>query len=510
MRMITHFLARKSVSSTSAAFAVPTPGKAGPLGAEDRSEPTLADIAARVGGENEELRNLLIETDRRIGALDDLREVFRNLAEPMGSALQALEQEKTDNVTLRNSLAELRAAHESVCSEFSALEKRAAELESAGEELRRELALAQEATRGLERDKTELTSEIVAVRAELANLESQLAQDTAHGRALSEANQILVDHANSADKRIVELQSEGALMREKLLLLENDKRSLQTALDQTLAEMSRLSRRLTESENAFTAARVRLEQMDSRLAAAENERATLATARDEANERHRSEAYALNLQLEALRSRAATAEELFSEVRQTVVTHTEEIRGLERKVVEATIARNATEKVIEQLTAAGDALEGKTRELEQGRASLMDRCNSLAETLKARETSLAHAEQKIKSLTDRIAETEVEAGAYRTKTDQRIDELKASLQRERVELAVAQGALETTRRDYARLQRDMLTGREAPRRKRSAPLEEVSKEPSKSRNGSGDGHGRAPKAVEAEPEGGAAEPSSTR
>ena len=279
MRTITRFLARKRVASTSAFAVLAKPGS---LDAEDRSEPTLADIAARVGGENEELRNLLIETDRRIGALDDLRGVFRNLAEPMGSALQALEQEKADNVTLRNALSELRAAHDSVCSEFSALEKRAAELESAGEELRRELALAQEATRGLERDKTELTSEIVAVRAELANLESQLAQDTAHGRALSEANQILVDHANSTDKRIVELQSEGALMREKLLLLENDKRSLQTALDQTLAETSRLSRRLTESENAFTAARVRLEQMDSRLAAAENERATLATARDEA------------------------------------------------------------------------------------------------------------------------------------------------------------------------------------------------------------------------------------
>jgi len=499
MRTITRFFARKGGAFRSAAFAVPTPAKPGSPGAEDRSEPTLADIAARVGEENKELRNRLIDTDRRIGALDDLREVFRKLAEPMGSALQALEQEKADNVTLRNALSELRAAHESVCSEFSALEKRAAELESAGEELRRELALAQEATRGLERDKTELTSEIVAVRAEVANLESQLAQETANGRALSEANQILVDHADSADKRIVELQSEGALMREKLLLLENDKRSLQTALDQTLAETSRLSRRLTESENALTAARVRLEQMDISLAAAENERATLAAARDEADERHRSEAYALNLQLEALRSRAATAEELLSQVRQTVVTHTEEVRVLERKVVEATIARNATEKVIEQLTAARDALEGKTRELEQGRASLTERSNSLAETLMARETSLAHAEQKIKSLTDRIAEIEVDAGAYRTKAKQRIDELNASLQREGVELAVAQGALETTRKDYARLQRDMLAGR---------ALEEVSKEPSKSKNGSGDGRG--PNAVEMEPEGGVAKASSTR
>src|SRR5262245_42050990 len=226
MRTITHFLARKGGASTSAAFAVPTPAKPGSPAAEEPSEPTLADIGARVGEENEALRNLLIDTDRRIGALDDLKDAFRNLVEPIGSALQALEQEKSDNVGLRNALAELRADHESVRSEFSALEKRAAELESAGEELGRELALVQQAARGLEGDKAELTSEIVAARAEVANLESQLAQKTANGRALSEANQILVDHANSADKRIVELQSEGALMREKLLLLENDKRSL--------------------------------------------------------------------------------------------------------------------------------------------------------------------------------------------------------------------------------------------------------------------------------------------
>jgi len=400
MRTITHFLARKGVASTSTAFAVPTPTKPGSPTAEEPSEPTLADIGARVGEENETLRNLLIDTDRRIGALDDLKDAFRNLVEPIGSALQALEQEKSDNVGLRNALAELRVGHESVRSEFSALEKRAAELESVGEELRRELTLAQQAGRGLESDKTELTSEIVAVRAEIANLESQLAQETANGRALSEANQILVDHANSADK-------------------------------------------------------------------------------------------------------------LLAEVRQTLAARTEDIRVLERKAVEATIARNATEKVVDRLTVARDGLDTKTRELEQTRASLTERSSILAETLKARETALAHAEQKIKSLTDRIAEIEVDAGAYRAKTERRIDELNASLQRERVELAVAQGALETTRRDYARLQRDILAGRGAPQR--SATLEEVSdtaKEPSKSRNGRGGGRG--PKAVEAEPEGGEAEPPSTR
>src|SRR5499427_4300216 len=98
MRTISHFLARKGVASTSTAFAVPTPAL---LAAEEPSEPTLADIGARVGEENEALRNLLIDTDRRIGALDDLKEAFRNLVEPIGSALHALEQEKSENVGLR-------------------------------------------------------------------------------------------------------------------------------------------------------------------------------------------------------------------------------------------------------------------------------------------------------------------------------------------------------------------------------------------------------------------------
>ncbi len=66
-----------------------------------------------------------------------------------------------------------------------------------------------------------------------------------------------------------------------------------------------------------------------------------------------------------------------------------------------------------------------------GCKSLTERSNSLVETLKAREASLAQAEQKIKLLTDRIAEIEVDAGAYRAKTERRIEELTESLQRER-------------------------------------------------------------------------------
>ena len=110
-------------------------------------------------------------------------------------------------------------------------------------------------------------------------------------------------------------------------------------------------------------------------------------------------------------------------------------------------------------------------------------------------------------LTDRIAEMEAEANAYRAKAERRIDELSASLQRERVELAVAQGALETTRRDYMRLQRDILAGRSQQTGPNLEVVSDTTKEPHKTKNGKGAG-GR--KAAEAGPEAGAAEPDSTR
>jgi chromosome segregation ATPase len=308
--------------------------------AQNRSELTLAEIGARLGEDNEKLRNLLIDTGHRIGAIGDVQQAFRSLAEPVNTAIRELDQERIENGKLRSSLAELRIGYDNLHGKFAALEKRAAELDTDRAGSEQQLAHAQQNARGLQRDKSELTTEVAAARANL-------------------------------------------------------------------------------------------EQMEISLLAAQAERSALCTARDEADERHRSDAYTLNVRIEALRARATTAEKLLSEARQSLVLRTEELRLSERKTAEAIIARTTAEKTIEALTTARDALGTKAQKLELGRKSLTERSNSLAETLKAREASLTQAEQKIKLLTDRVAEIDVDAGAYRAKTERRIEELTESLQRER-------------------------------------------------------------------------------
>ena len=57
-----------------------------------------SDVGSRMGEENEVLRNLLTDTGRKIGELDDLKAAFDKLVAPFNSTLRALEQEKSQIV----------------------------------------------------------------------------------------------------------------------------------------------------------------------------------------------------------------------------------------------------------------------------------------------------------------------------------------------------------------------------------------------------------------------------
>jgi crescentin len=254
------------------------------------------------------------------------------------------------------------------------------------------------------------------------------------------------------------------------VLLEDEKNTLQTAVDHGLNEIARLTRRLTESENALTATRAQLGKVEASFAETYAERGRLSAALDEAKEQHQSERNTMNMRLDALQSRAATAERLLSEARQNLIARTEEVRAFDRKAVEATIARNNAEKRLAQIEAAHETRERQLKELEQTRTALTERSGVLTKTLKTRETSLARAEERITSLTERNAHLEADVQVSRTQIEKRVEDLNASLQRERMERAVVEGALEAARKDNARLQSEVGALRSALRR--GVPIDE--------------------------------------
>ena len=64
-------------------------------------------------------------------------------------------------------------------------------------------------------------------------------------------------------------------------------------------------------------------------------------------------------------------------------------------------------------------------------------------------------EHEIKALTTQVEQIQSEADANRAKTEDDIVQLNATIEHERAERALAEGALETARSDYARVQQQM-------------------------------------------------------
>ncbi len=428
--------------------ATPAPGK--PI-----SEENSALIGSRIGEENEALRSLLIDAGRKVNELDELKETVGSIVEPVSRMMRALEHEKSENIGLRNVLADTQGSFDTLRTEFYETEKRAAALDADNERLRETLELTQQTVRGLESGKVEQTNEIAARRTQIADLERRLAQETTQREALTEDNRALNDQVALADKKILQLEAEIAGARETIVLLEDEKQSLQSSLDKTVAEVARLSRRLNESENALASARARLGQVETHIAETDAERSRLGVALEEVNERHKTEASTLGMRIDSLQSRAATAEKLLAEVRQNLTARTEEVRDFDRKAVEATIARNTAEKKVRQLETSHEAREQQIADLAQARASLIERNTALTKTLKTRDASLNRAEEKIQALNERVGALEAEIQISNTAVEKRIGELNSTVQRERMERAVAEGALEAARKEHARLQRDV-------------------------------------------------------
>ena len=449
-------------------------------GSNHISVENLSDVGSRMGEENEVLRNLLTDTGRKISELDDLKEAFDKLVAPFNSTLRALEQEKSQTMSLSGMLAEARTAYETLREEFYQIEKKATIFEGEAGRLREDLELSREANRALESTRLELTDDINARRAQIAELDRQLAQETTQRRSLSESRRALKEQHDGAEKRIVELEGELAAARESLALLEDEKRSLQIAVDQALNETARLTRRLTESENTLTATRAQLGKVESSFAEAYAERGRLGAALDESKEQHQAERNSLNMRLDGLQSRAATAERLLSEARQNLIARTEEVRAFDRKSVEATIARNNSEKRLTQIEVQHETRERQIKDHEQARIALTERNNALSKAMKMRETALARAEEKIGALTERNGHLEADIQIIRTNIEKRVEDLNSALQRERMERAVVEGALEAARKDNSRLQSEVGALRSTLRR--GAPLDDIPIPPAEAAN----------------------------
>jgi crescentin len=420
-------------------------------------EELFSVLGARVGGENEALRNLLLNASSKINELDAIKDAVTQLADPVAKALSAYETEKSEKVALQTVLNNTRTAYGKLRNELADIEKRHSESQSECLMLRQELAGTQDLLKAAEATKAEIAIDVATRRAQIGELESRLAQESGDNRALRDENKRLDERLVTAEKRIVVLESDINSARQRLLVAEDEKRALQTSLDKSITEAARLARKLAETETTLTTVHGRLRNVEANYAETNTERARLSTALDEANERHEHERNSQRIRFDALQARIAATEKLLGEAREHLLARADEIRSYDRRIGEIALSRDAVQARVSDMETDKLRRESEYEELRQSYATLKERSGSLARAFSAKDIELTRGNETIVALHQRIAGLETEMKARQQANEKALEDLTAALRREQHERAMAEGALDTGRKDFARVMREVLT-----------------------------------------------------
>jgi crescentin len=163
-----------------------------------------------------------------------------------------------------------------------------------------------------------------------------------------------------------------------------------------------------------------------------------------------------------VQARSTMTENLLTEARQALAARADEIRALERHLLEATTAHGATAERLSGAEAALAEREAQIKDLDQERAALTEHGHNLFQVANEREVAHREAQQQIKEYSEMAAKLQEELALVRSSSDMQVEHLKAQLQREQLDRSMAEGALEAARKDMSRLLTEISALRNRP------------------------------------------------
>ena len=462
MTKLVTFLGRRSASATGKPSTAPEPAtaQAPAAAATEKADIELdhelfSPIATQLGQENEAVRNLLLDAEHKIGELEIIKRSIGSLVDPVSKTLRAYEEAKREKLSLQGTLNTTRVAYNKLRDEFDAAEKKTRAFEAESIRLRDIVSVAQQSLAALERTKAEQIAELTARRTHIAELQRHAQQQGSDLQLTRDENLRLSERIALADRRMVQIEGQAQAAQQKAMQANQERAAVQASLDKALAELAQIARRLSDTDKTLAATHSRLKVVETGLAEAQAERTRLSTALDEANHRHLDEMNVQTSRFEALQARSSLTENLLEEARQTLMARADEIRTFERRVVESSTVHDVAGEKLSQIEAALAERELQVTDLGAARAALDEQNRMLAHAVTARESACNDAQAKIKQQSDLMQMLEGQLKAVRDAHEMQIQQLSAQLQREQLERSMAEGALESGRKDIARLMREV-------------------------------------------------------
>ena len=396
--------------------------------------------------------------------LDDVLAQFENVREFVVKARGSLDDIFADHRTHRAENLALRSIIEQTSQSLSQsreqetqLRIRISALEIDVSGLAEELSNREVIIRGNQEEISLLKSHTMKQSARLNEIEQQLEEKNDEIEILQTENVSIRDREMFAEQQINQLSADNRLLNEKNSSLREELANLEQMFTNNSIELNNYSQRLAHAETELINRMNQVTSLKQTLAEAENERTRLLAQLDEISTTSASEKRTYEGRVEALIKRNEMLEKLLADARNEVNARSEAFRAAERGQVELKGTIRRLEKTTEKMTLDQENLQNEIRNLEQARAALKDRTNMLEKANKAKDAVISQNEDKMAQLSEQLSRSEHKNRLSMEAQSKRIAELITELEREKSERGLAEGRLESVRKERTRLQLELST-----------------------------------------------------
>ena len=419
-------------------------------------EELFSALGAQLGGENEALRNMLLDANNKINELDTIKAAVGKLVDPVSKALRDFETEKSEKVGLQTVLNNTRTAYGKLRNEVADLEKKLAASE---QRMPARCARISPTTQNLLRTagsdqgrNLPSISPPAARRSPIWKAISRRRPARMQGAARGEppARRAAASPPKSAS---IALESDLGAARQRLLMADDEKRAQQSLLDKASTEAARLSRKLAETEASFNAVQGRLRHVEGEFQRSlhrarpprhrPSTRSTSVTSTSAASQRMR---------FEALQARAAAPKRCWPTRASICWPAPRRSANTTAATREIAAERDDLQARVTDLEAAADRRANpNSRKPTRPVRLLWNATRALARALTAKEAALDAGRGHQRRAHSRVGA--LEAGARPPSgrpPSRRSRNSSAALRREKLERAVVEGALDTARKDFSR------------------------------------------------------------
>ena len=290
----------------------------------------------------------------------------------------------------------------------------------------------------------------------VGGLEAALRDATARGEHLSQDVDTLRAQTQDIDARRGEAEAALARASQQTALLVEESATLKKRLEQAGADVARLSRIETELEAQVAGERARLLASENALATFQSDSARVIRGLEAQVEAGRTEVSALQTRLETAAGRADKLEEMNGQISARLNESSAQQQAVERRAGDLNVALERALERVRNLEDEVEDLRARHAGVDTARAAAIERADQLAKTVGAHEKALKRAEERGAQLRTRFEALQASEDEVRRAHDDKVAELQAEIERIRAEAALAEGALESARRDRSRLQMALL------------------------------------------------------